>query len=42
MKHPKIAKKWAAEFPGQKNLPYHKRKGKKKHRPGSLAERRER
>lgn len=35
-KHPEIAKKWAAEYPGQKNLPYHKgeksrgvRKGKR-------------
>jgi hypothetical protein len=24
--HPKIAKKWAHEHPGQKNLPYHKKK----------------
>lgn len=25
MKHPEIAKRWAAEYPGQKNLPAHKR-----------------
>ena len=25
-KHPKVAKKWAHEFPRQKNLPKHKRK----------------
>jgi hypothetical protein len=24
MKHPEIAKRWAKEYPGQKNLPYHK------------------
>jgi len=27
-KHPKIAKRWTKEFPGQKNLPKHKKKGK--------------
>jgi len=26
-KHPKIAAKWAAEYPNQKNLPMHKKKG---------------
>lgn len=24
LKHPEIAKRWAREYPGQKNLPYHK------------------
>jgi hypothetical protein len=24
LKHPDIAKRWAKEFPGQKNLPNHK------------------
>lgn len=24
--HPEIAKRWSAEYPGQKNLPRHKRK----------------
>lgn len=25
-KHPEIAKRWAHEYPGQKNLPMHKKK----------------
>lgn len=25
MKHPEIARRWTAEYPGQKNLPAHKR-----------------
>jgi hypothetical protein len=29
MKHPEIAKRWAKEYPGQKNLPYHKKSTKK-------------
>jgi hypothetical protein len=33
-KHPDIAKRWAAEYPGQKNLPKHvaKKKAKPKKR----------
>lgn len=27
-KHPDIARKWAHEYPGQKNLPEHKKKTK--------------
>ncbi len=29
MHDPKIAKKWADEYPGQKNLPMHKKGAKK-------------
>ena len=30
MHHPEIAKRWAHEYPGQKNLPMHKYDGKGK------------
>jgi hypothetical protein len=40
--HPAMAKRWAAETPNMKNLPARVgKKKKRKHRPGSLAERRE-
>lgn len=29
-KHPEIAKRWAHEYPGQHDLPYHKGKAKMK------------
>lgn len=31
-KHPAIAKRWAAEYPNQKDLPYRKLKKKRKDR----------
>jgi hypothetical protein len=34
-KHLEIAEKWAHEHPGQKHLPYHKSKKKRRMRPRS-------
>lgn len=31
LKHPEVAKKWAKEFPNQKDLPKHKRQKRNKH-----------
>lgn len=31
LKHPEVAKKWAKEYPSQKDLPKHKPKKRNKH-----------
>lgn len=38
--HPDIAKRWAREYPGQHNLPYHKRDMKKAIKRGTRLGRR--